>query len=316
VFFNTYRYSFFNNSEIFCTIFNLYEENRVTPLMWFQDDYSTVGYLVVTALAIFYGQHMDNNHAVGTLNISRLMRNYFSEEEIYDNVFLLQGGDPMHMLQQILKEQNAEQQFEIATRFSLRLDMPAEKVYDHVRRLFLDYGPLIIDNWKNFADMEKEDDQVVFHGNWSKYLNVAEHVPHALLIVGVGLVKNIRDFDEHVKVDANFMGGVAFLLQNSCNAKPFVIVGLDFLQSMGVDKVVLLSRGLKLEVDLVTPGNKPNGKVDQVECGCPETPHRRAQPMFHPQSGLPSPNDRNKKTKFDPSLWTPASAIKGRYIVT
>jgi len=43
------------------------------------------------------------------------------------------------------------------------------------------------------------------------------------------------------------MGGIAFLAQNSPVKKPFVVIGVVFMRSMGVDVVLAVKVGLKFD---------------------------------------------------------------------
>ena len=248
------------NPETAPTIFNNPDGfKRVTkPLLWLQEETSTVCSLVSIGNAIFYSQCMHNGTgpddtalAVGqnALNVSRFMRDEFTDEEVFANIFLHQGGYPCSMVERLLKPQNPD----VRVMRNIRLfgDSSVDFIFELMKNSFREFGALIIERFQVYPDFLEDNGQLVFHGDWGKKEKLAENenkTPHhALLIVGVRRTSNVKE-----------MGGLAFLAQNSWAKKPFVIIGYDLLLSMGVKDLLAIEEGLKFDTgewnhDTVSP---------------------------------------------------------------
>lgn len=79
-----------------------------------------------------------------------------------------------------------------------------------------------------------EGDQIVFSGNYDDLKDGKERLDHSMLLIGA--------------CRAPTMGGLAFLVQNSWPEKPFLVIGLDLLHSMGVTKLLAVQPGLNFYV--------------------------------------------------------------------
>jgi hypothetical protein len=86
--------------------------HNVDPLMRYQEAWSTVCYMIAVGGAIYYSMCLNIGTfkaiAVGqyAVNISRFIRNEFSDQEIVDNIFGGNGGWPSEMLLRCLKPFN------------------------------------------------------------------------------------------------------------------------------------------------------------------------------------------------------------------
>jgi hypothetical protein len=277
------------------TIFNM--NDNLVPLIWYQEDSSSVCYLIASALAIFYRQSLDSGvSSVGlyALNLDRFMRNYLSDDDIYKTVFGLVGGFSMDMLELMLKKQNprAKSVADYQHLF-LKPEIPAHEVFMSIKRLLAQCGSLII-------EMPAQN-EVTFHGDTATLRGgiVGEQEGHALLIVGVCLIEHLPGYSNN----PNWMGGVAFLLQNSLASKPFFIVGRDLLLSMGVQEVIAIRDGLTFNVgecqqDDITSFKKRSGS--------PRTPQGNGQRV--PLTPMTTTFD-----DFDPSLYERVDAKTCRY---
>jgi hypothetical protein len=277
------------------TIFNM-SNCDLLPLLWYQEDSSKVCYLIANVLAIYYRQSLDSgvlSVGLNALNLDWFMRNYFSDDDIYKTVFGLVGGSPMRMLKQMLEKQNANtESVAYYTPLFLELEVPADEVFISTKRLLARCGSLIIERFQMFPGMAAPN-EVTFHGDIETLRGgiIGEYETHALLIVGVCLVKHLPGYNN----DPNWMGGVAFLLQSSHASKPFIIVGRDLLLSMGVRKVIAVEDGLTFNVGEC---QQDDISAFKKQSGSPRTPHDDCQRV-----PMTTAYDPVEAVSLDPGLW-------------
>jgi hypothetical protein len=268
-----------DDRDNFPTIFNDPNRPNMKPLLWTRTEPSTVCNLVISTLALFYRNRRKNNETSNddmaaaaeqsALNISRLLRDMFTNEEIFDYVFNGKARSPYFMMKRIFKTQSIEREkFTIVNIFPK--PYPSNMVFSCVGYSIRDHGALIIENFKYFPGLDQMDGRTrydgdwndpKFHNDWKDVVGFDRHNPplHALLIVGVGRANKMNEClpDKVDGTEPEYMDGVAFLVQNLSENKPFVVVGLDLLRSMGVDEVIALARGLTFATDEVNDANFP-----------------------------------------------------------
>jgi hypothetical protein len=177
------------------------------------------------------------------------MRNQFSDQEIFDNIFLGAGGYPLDNLVRLLKPCNPlknnhdlvkELSFEDCV-FGVRAVFELIKVY--IRQ----YGALVIERFKMYPEFVADNNQLIFDGDWNDKEQFSTGdmpvVHHALLVVGASLTDS---------------GSLKLLVQTSFKHKPFVTLGYDLLRSMGVNRLLAVQPGLSFFTD----GNN----VDHAAC--------------------------------------------------
>jgi len=238
------------------------------PLIWLQEESSMVCYLVSVAIAIYYSQCIHNgttlddapaaiaNHA---LNVSRFMRDEFTSEEVFADIFKGEGGHPENTIKRLLEPKNPGKQ--VFRRTSLFLDLSVQVVFEVCQNYLEKYGGLVVERFKSFPGFDKDDGILVYHGDYAKLPKFKPSVNpnHALLIVGVRKTSGVDE-----------MGGVAFLAQNTSVKKPFVVIGLDLLASMGVSEVLAIEPGLNFATgswshDSVAPSLIQSGSPSMVD---------------------------------------------------
>jgi hypothetical protein len=294
-----------DNSTDCPTIFNS-QQGPLEPLMWYQEKTSKVFYIVASALAIYYRQCIDRgilveqDHGFGVgdyaMNVSRFMRDNFTDDEIFQDIFGVGGGHPTLLIRRVLHPQNP-QHADVTSIIDISLSKLPRKVFDDTSDCLVSkYGALIIADFKSFPSLWVDDGQLTYHGDWKTHAgpNPEGCCNHALLIVGVCLVEHLRN---NYDGNPDFMGGVAFLLQNSCEQKPFLIVGLDFLRSMGIGYVVVVRRGLTFDASKFKHDNKTSvHKLQSGSRACTST--IAPQRVF--QTPLPTPKDESGSS---PKIW-------------
>jgi len=224
------------------------QTHAVDAFVRYQDtDSSMVCYIVAAANAAFYSKYwiirsVNQAHAVKhyALNVSRFMRNRFTEEEIYKNIFVGEGdGSPEKMLRRILKPSNPNPEKDLVN--SILFEDDPGSVFYLTRAALNKQGALILEDFQLFTDFKKSNRIVSFSGLFSSkspVLNIQNRIMgHTMLIVGVRRTNS-----------SAASGGVEFLVQNTWQSKPFVVIGWDLLQSMGIQRFLAVPPDLNFHV--------------------------------------------------------------------
>jgi hypothetical protein len=159
-----------------------------------------------------------------------------------------EGGDPIDLVTDLLQPANPSILSHDLTTY-VRLDLKyfsnIHSLYTVVRNTMKMHGALIIEAFKIFPDMIAEDHEVTFGGdfNLKTQFGTDQNVNHTMLVVGARLTG----------LETDDMGGMEFLVQNSCKNKPFLIIGYDLLRSMGVKKLYAIENGLKNMLECGSP---------------------------------------------------------------
>lgn len=237
-FLKQFQFEEWNDHQHAPTIFN-HPEKAVNAFVRFQEDSSSVCYMVVVANAVFYSMarvsitaHSVNVAEYG-LNISRFMRNRFTHEEIFANIFAGDGGHPEQMLRRLLAPANPEKN--TVRDFDLYDDVTT--TFETIKHTLKHYGPLIVENFKVFPELVERNGIVKFGGDYAskKKYDDGRNVNHAILVVGARLTWTEE------------MGNMELMLQNSWEHKPFLIVGYKLLHSMGVSRLLYLAKDLSFQ---------------------------------------------------------------------
>jgi hypothetical protein len=252
------------------TIFNHPDEfSRVKPLLLFQEGTSTVCFIASVANALFYSQclHTGTAHEESVehyaLNFNRFMRNNCSNEELFGIIFMGKGGDPKKTLVNLLASFNKDvSAFDLIKKIDIEYGPEDGKAYIQfaywkIKEMIRRYGALIVERFKIFPEFCENSAQLRFHGNYDDKEHYEEsqcNIYHAVLVVGVRLNES-KDGTE----------GLEFLVQNSWESKPFVIVGFDLLKSMGVDELVAVEEGLGFSSE----SNSFDNATQVIESGSP-----------------------------------------------
>jgi hypothetical protein len=217
------------------------------PLLRTQEDSSTVCAWIAVANAIFYNMCLQTGTIheeaveIYALNLNRTMRNYCSNEELFEIIFMGGGSHPILLLRTFLSPFNPQVQFdEFTERVCIKPNDDtnnAEFMHQKIRRALRDKGALIIEQFKVFPELA--GDAVRFDGKYDdkQPFDDSRNVNHAVLVVGVRLTGSDDDMD-----------GLEFLIQNSWKSKMFFTVGYDLLKSMGVKTLLSVVDDLKFNV--------------------------------------------------------------------
>jgi hypothetical protein len=232
-----------NNPENAPTIFNQHQLCCEKTVFDFQAETSSVCSLVSITNLIHYSMSLQpgtkDAEAVdcNTLNVGQFMRDKFSDQEIFDNIYLGIGSHPDKTLERLLREFNASKSSRDLLTDIIHLGSDVS-VFEVIKASIRKYGALVIERFKVWPDFVADSDKFVFGGDW----NEKEHVPisklrqdrvnRAFLVVGASLTGSEE------------MGGIELLVQTSFEKKPFVIVGYDLLLSMGVNQLLTIRPGL------------------------------------------------------------------------
>jgi len=239
------NFSDFNSSEDQAKAVTLFqipgkEGHLIEPLVRFQEDSSTICYIVSVVTAIYYSQCLQQDLTQGdgikryALNVNRFMRNYFTEDEIFVNIFCNQGGWPKNILQRLLQPFNVgNERLSRELPFAPMDDADAGVIFRTVKTSLKKYGALLVEKFLVFPEFAMDNGVLEFSGDWNNKEHYDDLRPHALLVVGARLTG-----------DPSTMGGLALLLQNSWKAKPFVVVGYDLLKSMGIEDFIVVNEKL------------------------------------------------------------------------
>jgi len=169
------------------------------------------------------------------LNCSRFMRNRFTDDEIFDNIFRAEGGHPDVMLRRLLEPCNPGK--DLLKTIELREYFSVSTVFEILKSELEDRGALIIERFLVFPEF-CDSTAIQFDGDFKSKAKYApeKNVCRALLVVGVALTPS-----------ENEMGGLALLVQNTWEKKPFVVIGLDLLRSMNINQLLGINPGLSFE---------------------------------------------------------------------
>jgi len=221
------------------TIFN----HSVTPVGAFirsQDGKSAVCHLLVVANTIYYsivcrGCKNPSTHPTEIVqryrwNTSRFMRDRFTDFEMFRNIFKGGGGCPEQIMHNILgpfKPGRVVKEIEFDFVFSV------ETTFQTIKGAIHKYGALIIETFKVYPEVFDDNGQLTFGGDYNKKVKDDEtrHFNHSLLVVGVR------------RTDTVELGGIALLVQNTWEHKPFLTIGVDLLLSMGVRRLLAVPSG-------------------------------------------------------------------------
>eukprot|EP00533_Pseudo-nitzschia_delicatissima_P013191 CAMPEP_0197265644 /NCGR_PEP_ID=MMETSP1432-20130617/2523_1 /TAXON_ID=44447 /ORGANISM="Pseudo-nitzschia delicatissima, Strain UNC1205" /LENGTH=457 /DNA_ID=CAMNT_0042730413 /DNA_START=40 /DNA_END=1413 /DNA_ORIENTATION=+ len=230
------------------TLFNTPNEfKRMEPLVRFQTFGSTVCYLVTCAGALFYNQCLQTgtSHKDGVVcygvNISRYMRNEFSDDEVHDYIFEGRGGYPRVAICRMLKPKPSMISLGMFEEVDCQGVLYSRKyLYDRIKEILDNCGALIIENFLVFEEYYQDDGRIEFSGDYDDFTSLPENTNnlHAMLVVGVKLVTEESNND---------FGGVKLLIQDSNENRPFLVVGIDLLLSMGVKTMYAVREGFKYE---------------------------------------------------------------------
>jgi hypothetical protein len=231
-----------NDNDTNPTIFNN-PVMKVKPLMRFQRDWSTVCYFAVAATAIFYSccpVDMPREQAMKeyALNINRFMRMYFTDDAIFANIYMGEGGHPKRTTLHLLEKWNPTRAEEDMVRdVDLSITEDVSSAYALITNCLRKYGALVVHRLPMFPELQLGRTQE-YHGEWDTKDKFSEDdnsygINHAVLIVGASLTKTAH------------MGGIALLVQNSVATLPFFILGYDLLRSMEVEMLFVVGRDLE-----------------------------------------------------------------------
>jgi hypothetical protein len=261
------RFPMWGDSEQSFTIFNGLDKNfgAVESFMRFQADTSTLCYLVAVTNAIFYSMSLQTGtsriEAIQqyALNISQYQRNRFTHDQIFRTVFLREGGDPKNTIHDLLQPDNPTTLPQDLTRpvsIHEKYYLNKEILYHVLVMHMKEHGPLIIEAFKIFPEM-MNGKEVKFGGDFKTKgkCGTDQNINHTMLVVGVSLTCS----------EIDNMGGMEFLVQNSWEHKPFLIIGYDLLRSMGVNDLLAIESGLRYQAN---PYNV-DGDTIMLKCGSP-----------------------------------------------
>ena len=225
--------SLFHNSSMDCTI---------EPVLRLQEASSTICYIVSVVNMIYYSQCIQEGVAESKqnfINVNRFMRNNFTNDEIFRNIFSHHGGWPHDIIPRILGQANPGMKeantIILENDFEPIEDSSVELVLQVIQMNLEQFGALLIPNFPIFKEF-MEEGVLEYSGDWNAKEKFEQPQFHALLLVKARLTG-----------DPNVMGGLALLLQNSWAVKPFVVVGYDLLKSMGITRFAVVNKGLKYE---------------------------------------------------------------------
>ena len=216
-------------TETKVTIFDV----GVKPFLRYQQEDSTICNAVVVANAIYYlgelqelqrrkkstsvlydveGEEPNYKH----VNVCRYMRNRFSPEEIFSNIF---RGDCGHLephVKRLLQDQNPGKK---VTRDFAIFPATGRVVFSFFSYALQTNGALMIEALKVTQELVHSD-ELLFRAPWQAGPSTQFLTPnHSVLVVGVRLVN----------------GDLEFLIQDSWEHKPFFVVSLATLESMGIE---------------------------------------------------------------------------------
>ena len=215
-------------SETKVTIF----DEGVKPFLRYQQEDSTICYAVVVANAIYYlGELQRKKKSTGSMddvpgkepkykhiNVSRYMRNRFAPEEIFSNIFRGDGGHLKPHVKRLLKEQNPDKK--VVHEFQIVCGK-VHTLFDIFSDALQTNGALMIEGLKVTQELVNSD-ELLFRAPWQADQSAQSLNPnHAVLVVGVRLVNE----------------DIEFLIQNSWEHKPFFVVSLTTLKSMGIPRL-------------------------------------------------------------------------------
>jgi hypothetical protein len=236
------------------------------------------------------------------------MRNRFTENEIFDNIFRGCGGYPRSILHRLLKPHNPDTYpADLAMIIPLCNNRRPESIYYSIEEGIKQHGALIVENFKLFKEFVAPNGELSFSGNFQNDESITQftkeempNVLHALLVVGV---RRTGEEQEATHFE--------LLLQNSWKEKPFVAVGYDLLLSMGVKRLLAIESGVRFE-------NEQNSIDHQASMICSGSPRRKVQPFNDDASGQVrwrSPVEDEDATHFALDYLIPIDLSK-RYVIT
>jgi hypothetical protein len=217
------------NDPITCpTLFNIkYNggQDYVKPLLRYQENQSSVCYLVAGVNAIYYNQvvqHPTYQQYMGAnvyvVNVSRYMRYEFTNEETFKYIYNNAGGYTLDSVAKMLarcnnsQEVNRSNAFYIVNNFDF---IDPHHMFEEIERALKTCGPLIVAEFrvfKSYVDTHKME------------FSLKDYEPleilHSVLIVGVQ------------ETTTPGFGGLKLLIQDSLAARPFFTIGLSVLRSM------------------------------------------------------------------------------------
>ena len=169
------------------------------------------------------------------------------KNEVFSYVFQKLGGDAWNALEDLLKTKNARKHrsqlvgvMEIEDEFGKSLD----RLYERLQVRIRDNGALIVECFKPFRSFAEDHEKVEFDGDWNTIV-AGEKAPHYIQLVDSDcpmyhslLVVGVR------RTPDDYMGGIAFLVQDSNANRPFAVLGLDLLRSMEVSRFLYVKNGL------------------------------------------------------------------------
>ena len=212
-------------SETKVTLF----DEGVKPFLRYQRQDSTICYAVVVANAIYYlgelqrvkkrtsssDDVVEKEPKYKHINVCRYMRNRFSPKEIFSNIFRGDGGHLEPHAKRLLQEQNPDKK--VVHEFPIFLGK-AHTLFDLFSETLQTNGAYMIEGLKVTQELIDSDD-LLFRAPWHEEQSAQFLNPnHAVLVVGARLVN----------------GDLEFLIQNSWEHKPFFVVSLTTLKSMGI----------------------------------------------------------------------------------
>jgi len=225
--------SLFHNSSM---------DGAIEPVLRLQEASSTICYIVAVVNMIYYSQCIQEGVAESEqnfINVNRFMRNNFTDDEIFRNIFVHHGGWPHDIIPRILGQANPEMKeantIILENNFEPIKNSSVELILQVILKNLEEFGALLIPNFPIFKEF-MEEGVLEYSGDWNAKEKFEQPQFHALLLVKARLTG-----------DPNVMGGLALLLQNSWAVKPFVVVGYDLLKSMGITRFAVVNKGLKYE---------------------------------------------------------------------
>ena len=238
------------------TIFN-HDIYGVRPVLRIQEAWSPICYILTSVNQIHYSKTIREKKAaavrntdydeIGTrekfsLNVLRYIRNFYSEEDSYNHIFVADGGYATVTIDALIKTllSNVPADAGVTRSYDLAAKRPEAitNMVACVSDVIFDCGAGIIESFQVFHDF-LHSGEVTFTGNYAekqkldpkKYPNIN----HVVLVTGAR------------STGAGGLGGGAmFQIQNTWPHQAFAEVGLDLLQSMGAIQLYFIREDVPL----------------------------------------------------------------------
>lgn len=188
----------------------------------FQKSNPNVCYIVALATAIFYNKRnetdFDHNENINLycMNVNHYMRTKFTDEEVFDYVFLGSSGNPDKKLFEILKPFNPEKKL-MDNYFGYIYINPEmvpngiEGVLSNVQHLLRRNAGLIVEYFKPFPSYMDDLQRLEFHGNYEEEKQKSTKSEKVSLVpTETGHLHSVTIVGVHPTGDPNEKGGWNF----------------------------------------------------------------------------------------------------------